>query len=307
MERKELIEKVIAKLSGDPELLKTVGELTLDEDDFAPAKGQLPDTMYVLTGKVRVKTDGDENLYHYHPVIEDCFLNPEATENRMVCSESLINLQEMKKQYDSMSPTELVILAVSKENFKKLQNQLDEMIADLLGSIRHASERLIAENEARVPKGSLDFEKLYRAITTHLMTSSGILESGRLVREFDADELDADESEEFLLLVDKVEMTISILQQNQISFSRNNRYILIRENEVPLGGKKGMFKWEMLIMQLYPWLSVREVSSNIAADGLLTNTPGQQLSDPSKTDPVGSQKEPDKKKKGFFSKLFGKS
>ena len=172
MERKELIEKVIAKLSGDPELLKTVGELTLDEEDFSPAKGQLPDTMYVLTGKVRVKTDGDENLYHYHPVIEDCFLNPEATENRMVCSESLIKLQEMKKQYDSMSPTELVILAVSKENFKKLQNQLDEMIADLIGSIRHASERLIAENEARVPKGSLDFEKLYRAITTHLMTSS---------------------------------------------------------------------------------------------------------------------------------------
>jgi len=79
------------------------------------------------------------------------------------------------------------------------------------------------------------------------------------------------------------------------------------ELQVPLGGKKGMFKWEMLIMQLYPWLSVREVSSIIAADGLLTNTPGQQLSDPSKTDPVGSQKEPDKKKKGFFSKLFGKS
>ena len=79
------------------------------------------------------------------------------------------------------------------------------------------------------------------------------------------------------------------------------------ELQVPLGGKKGMLKWEMLIMQLYPWLSVREVSSNIAADGLLTNTPGQQSNDPSKTDPVCSQKEPDKKKKGFFSKLFGKS
>ena len=172
MERKELIEKVIAKISGDPELLKTVGELTLDEDNFAPAKGQLPDTMYVLTGKVRVKTDGEEKLYHYHPVIEDCFLNPDATENKMVCSESLVKLQETKKQYDMMSPAELVILAVSKENYKKLQNQLDEMIADLLGSIRHASEKIIAENEARAPKGSLDFGKLYRAITSHLMTST---------------------------------------------------------------------------------------------------------------------------------------
>ncbi len=36
---------------------------------------------------------------------------------------------------------------------------------------------------------------------------------------------------------------------------------------VPLGGKKGLFKCEMLIMALYPWLSVTEESSNmIAAD-----------------------------------------
>ena len=35
---------------------------------------------------------------------------------------------------------------------------------------------------------------------------------------------------------------------------------------VPLGGKKGLFQWEMLIMQLYPWLSVSETSSNILAE-----------------------------------------
>lgn len=34
------------------------------------------------------------------------------------------------------------------------------------------------------------------------------------------------------------------------------------ELQVPLGGKKGLMKYEMLIMQLYPWLSVRETSTN---------------------------------------------
>ncbi len=41
------------------------------------------------------------------------------------------------------------------------------------------------------------------------------------------------------------------------------------ELQIPLGGKKGMLKWELLIMQLYPWLSVSEVSSNIIAEELI--------------------------------------
>ncbi|MDO4650691.1 MAG: hypothetical protein Q4B26_18805 [Eubacteriales bacterium] len=32
--------------------------------------------------------------------------------------------------------------------------------------------------------------------------------------------------------------------------------------QVPLGGKKGLFQWEMMIMQLYPWISVSEESTN---------------------------------------------
>ena len=33
------------------------------------------------------------------------------------------------------------------------------------------------------------------------------------------------------------------------------------ELQVPLGGKKGLILWEMLIMLLYPWITVREVST----------------------------------------------
>ena len=34
---------------------------------------------------------------------------------------------------------------------------------------------------------------------------------------------------------------------------------------VPLGGRKGLSQWELLIMQLYPWLSIRELSTNETA------------------------------------------
>ena len=42
------------------------------------------------------------------------------------------------------------------------------------------------------------------------------------------------------------------------------------EFQVPLGGEKGLFQWEMLIMQLYPWISVRETSTNEVAEELIT-------------------------------------
>ena len=38
------------------------------------------------------------------------------------------------------------------------------------------------------------------------------------------------------------------------------------ELHVPLGGKKGLVQWEMFIMQLYPWLSVSETSTNQVAE-----------------------------------------
>ncbi len=39
------------------------------------------------------------------------------------------------------------------------------------------------------------------------------------------------------------------------------------ELQLPLGGKTGMFQWELLIMQLYPWITVKETSTNEAASG----------------------------------------
>nr|WP_296043209.1 hypothetical protein [uncultured Blautia sp.] len=44
------------------------------------------------------------------------------------------------------------------------------------------------------------------------------------------------------------------------------------ELQVPLGGKQGLFQWEMLIMQLYPWISIRETSTNETAEELVIET-----------------------------------
>lgn len=68
------------------------------------------------------------------------------------------------------------------------------------------------------------------------------------------------------------------------------------EIHAPLGGKKGLSQIEMLIVLLYPWVRVTEVSSNeIAAD-----LPQVQSEVPQKTS--GKQD----KQMGFWERLFGK-
>ena len=48
------------------------------------------------------------------------------------------------------------------------------------------------------------------------------------------------------------------------------------ELQEPLGGRKGMFKWVMLIMQLYPWISVEETSTNEIAAGVGSPTQSEK-------------------------------
>lgn len=48
----------------------------------------------------------------------------------------------------------------------------------------------------------------------------------------------------------------------------NHKWTL--ELKVPYGGKKGLLQWEILIARLYPWLSIKETSTNEMADGVLS-------------------------------------
>ena len=74
------------------------------------------------------------------------------------------------------------------------------------------------------------------------------------------------------------------------------------ELRIPLGARKGMMKCEMLIMQLYPWLSIKETSINTVPSTLNVQPQAQPKA------PVVEQKPTEHKteKKGFFAKLFGK-
>ena len=98
------------------------------------------------------------------------------------------------------------------------------------------------------------------------------------------------------------------------------------ELQEPLGGRKGIFQWVMLIMRLYPWLSVKEVSTNEVAcelgqllrvpahDAIPANAgettqcaaPAQPVdasrAKPAQT-PAKSEQTP---KKSLFARLFGR-
>lgn len=77
------------------------------------------------------------------------------------------------------------------------------------------------------------------------------------------------------------------------------------ELQFPLGGRNGMFKWEILIMQLYPWLSVSETSYNTLSEELPKNDP-PEASHTAHPQAAGDSEPPApaKEKKHFFSKLF---
>ena len=96
------------------------------------------------------------------------------------------------------------------------------------------------------------------------------------------------------------------------------------ELQVPLGGRKGLFRWEMLMMQLYPWISVRETATrepaeempgarNAGAPGESTEAApasGERRPGPGSV-PAGAaagkgEEQAAKAKTPFWKKLFGK-
>ena len=78
------------------------------------------------------------------------------------------------------------------------------------------------------------------------------------------------------------------------------------ELRVPLGAKKGMIKCEMLIMQLYPWLSITETSTNTVSSTLNVQPKAQASSTHQVKETPQQIPHAPEKKKGFFAKLFGK-
>ena len=85
---------------------------------------------------------------------------------------------------------------------------------------------------------------------------------------------------------------------------------MILELQAPLGGRKGLMQYEMLIGMFYPWLKVHEVSSNELAAKLPLGGPAEQGEPKPEPKPVQErEKKPQEasgRKKGILERLFGK-
>ncbi len=176
MDYNEIQRKIVEKMSGDKEMIKSIADLVLDPGECEIAKVQKPNTYYVLTGKLKVDGDSENPVYHYHPVIKDCMINPDSVKNEMVYSESLIELQELirekRREYAGyLGNTEFIILAVSAEVFEKLQTSLDRTIATVLENARHTTETFM-KNSNLVPENSLIFQRFCYGALYQLMVMS---------------------------------------------------------------------------------------------------------------------------------------
>ena len=83
---------------------------------------------------------------------------------------------------------------------------------------------------------------------------------------------------------------------------------MILELQAPLGGRKGLMQYEMLIGILYPWLKVHEVPSNELAAKLPLGGPAEQ-GEPRPEPAQEREKKPQEasgRKKGILERLFGK-
>lgn len=74
------------------------------------------------------------------------------------------------------------------------------------------------------------------------------------------------------------------------------------ELKAPIGGKKGLVKCEMLLMQLYPWLSITESST----DALASTLEADQAPKSEQAEAPNGKNNEKPPQKGFFAKLFGR-
>lgn len=175
MNNNEFKNKVSEMVLGDPKMIESLKALCEELSQVEPAKEQKPDMIYVLTQKVKVVTDSDEEIYHYHPLVGECLLLPGAEKNQMVCSANLLELQEVQKtttlgamcaMRDSFQ-----ILAMKPDEFELLQFLLDETVTAIIDNTHKAVEALL-QNDLYTGADTISFEKIYENIMRDLMSKA---------------------------------------------------------------------------------------------------------------------------------------
>ena len=174
MNKNEAMNRIVEKVLESPELMAALQEMQNGLNAAEAAPVQKPDMMYVLTQKIKIHTeDGAEEKYHYHPVVGETLLFPGCTENRMVASGNLLELQNTANQMHACcyGRTQFQILAMNPDDYELLQLCLDETVTAILENTHKAVEAVLG-NVAYVGQGSMSFEAIYQRILTDMMNNA---------------------------------------------------------------------------------------------------------------------------------------
>ena len=172
MNKQEMIEKIAEMVMNNPEM-KASMEATLNGvSDAETAAVQKPGMMYVLTQKIRVRTDDESEVYHYHPVVMETLLIPGCECNKMVSSSNLLELQNTTNAMcRCCGRGQFQILAMKIEEYERLQTILDQTITGIIENTHRAVEAFL-QNAGHIGRNAISFESIYERIMMQMLSGS---------------------------------------------------------------------------------------------------------------------------------------
>lgn len=172
MNKQEMIEKIAEMVMNNPEMKASMEAMLNGVPDAETAAAQKPGMMYVLTQKIRVKTDDDSEVYHYHPVVMETLLIPGCECNKMVSSSNLLELQNTTNAMCRCCGCgQFQILAMKTEEYERLQKILDQTVTGIIENTHRAVEAFL-QNASYIGRDAISFESIYERIMMQMMSGS---------------------------------------------------------------------------------------------------------------------------------------
>ncbi len=172
MNKQEMIEKIAEMVMNNPEMKASMEAMLNGVPDAEAASVQKPGMMYVLTQKIRMKTDDEREVYHYHPVVMETLLIPGCECNKMVSSSNLLELQNTTKEMcRCWGCSQFQILAMKTEEYERLQKILDQTVTGVIENTHRAVEAFL-QNAGYIGQNAISFESIYERIMMQMLSGS---------------------------------------------------------------------------------------------------------------------------------------
>ncbi len=172
--KEEIINQIAEKVMNDPGMRASLEALMSGVSEPEKAVEQRPDMMYVLTQKIKVHTDDESEVYHYHPVVGETLLIPGCVCNKMVSSGNLLELQQsvgaMCRCYNCGQDM-FQILAMKPDEYDRLQKLLDETVTAIIENTQKAVDAFL-KNSSYIGQNAISFESVYERIMLEMMSGS---------------------------------------------------------------------------------------------------------------------------------------